>query len=170
MRIYCDIRRSFHCNKHNLSDIIDTFAKKDAILWPSCFWPRDYFDSELKLGAQGGHGSMEYTLTEYKPGCYLKFAFRKPHSIKGFHAFSLVKIKSEHWMLKHVTDMTTNLYQWLRWKLLIAPVHSALINDAFNQACAFAISQPIPACKWRWRVYFLRHFLGGTRLLFAKIR
>jgi hypothetical protein len=165
MIIKSRLRRFFISQQSGLNAIIDTFADDDSILWPVEVWPRDRFESKLALNACGGHGGTRYSVAEYVPGHFLKFEFTFPKSYHGFHSFRLTQVKNQQWLLEHNTFIKTNVWKWFLWVMLISPVHNALIQDAFDKAEKYASTNLLFLSKWPLRVYFIRHLLGGSRLV-----
>jgi len=165
MQIKSYIKRDFLSKKNDVTVLIDTLAENNSPLWPSQWWPRDTFDSHLKSYAIGGHGGTRYIVSHYEPGHYVELKFILPKSYQGYHAFRLNRLNNNRWRIEHTTDIKTTRYRWLYWKILINPVHLALINNAFDCAEAYATDRPVKKSRWPWCVYFIRYLLGGIRCL-----
>lgn len=151
------------------SFLLQGFADDSPILWPINLWPRDKFDSPLQVGAIGGHGATKYVVVSYDPKKELVFKFISPKGYIGMHGFTLETISiqgKQGVIITHVTKLLLKRYHLTMWYLAIKWVHEALIEDCFNNAELYLTGKIIKKTQWKWRVYFWRHILGGTRLIF----
>lgn len=158
--------REINCSIEKASLLIDTFAEPNALLWPSVIWPREPFDGPLQIGAIGSHGGTSYRVEVYQPGKILTFRFISPNGYQGTHGYELTSIvERRSVMVKHFTQLEITGKDLFWWKFAIRWVHDALIEDAFSKAEHHLTGQIKKPYPWLWRVYFLRHFLGGSRLI-----
>jgi hypothetical protein len=160
--------REIRCPIEQASLLIDTFSEPEAILWPSKLWPREPFNGPLQVGAIGSHGGTIYRVEAYQPGRQIRFRFISPKGYQGTHEYELQPTPDrESVIIKHVTKLELSGMNLLAWKLAICWVHDALIEDGFSEAEKHLTGQVGTPSAWLWRVYLLRHWLGGSRLIYA---
>jgi hypothetical protein len=115
-------------------------------------------DDGLEVGSSGGHGAIRYAVSESVPGQRIEFTFlpmREVGTFIGRHFYEVVAA-TDGVVLRHVLDVKTSLRTWMLWMLVIAPLHDALIEDAFDKAERnLGLENPRPA-KWSLRVRILR--------------
>jgi hypothetical protein len=76
-------------------------------------------------------------------------------TFRGRHYFEVLA-RREQSILRHTIDVDTDFATWTRWKLLIEPLHDALLEDAFDKAERKA-GMPAPhRSVWSLRVHLLR--------------
>ncbi len=148
-----------------LGSLIDEFFSQRSSLWPTRRWPRDACVGELQVGAEGGHGGTRYKVVAYEPGRMLIFRFIAPKGYIGFHGYKVSYKDAQTALLAHFTMLNFSIYHWLMWHLAIKWVHEALILDGLDQAESYVSGLSIKARRWKWRVYLLRHLVGGGRLI-----
>lgn len=170
MQIHNIHERILHCAAEKAKILIDSFANKDAPLWPTKQWPRDHFDSPLQLGTIGGHGGTKYFLKEYITGKYLHFEFTYPKNYMGNHTFTLTHLDPNTCLLQHSVTLKLKRLDTLWWYIVIEPVHNALIENAFDNAEKFLQLSQQPKQRWPLRVYFIRHYLGCLRLVIQSMK
>lgn len=137
---------------------IDNLSGENDILWPSDKWPPMELDSTLCVGAEGGHGVVRYSLTEYIPGRRVVFQFNGlgiTAGLDGRHFFEVVA-RRDHTVLRHVIDAECDLKNWLMWHLLIGPLHDALLEDGLDRAENHMIPGACKSSHWGPRVKLLR--------------
>lgn len=161
--------RKFKCSKQSIMILISKFASEESPLWAYKLWPRDKFDSEIRIGAVGGHGATRYIVEKYDAEKELIFRFIAPKKYIGFHGFRFIEEDGDV-VLTHFTSLSLKGYHWLMWHLAIRWVHDALIEDSFDSAELFLTGKVLRPNRWKWRVYFLRHCLGGSRLILEFLR
>lgn len=113
--------------------LIDTLASKGDQLWPSHKWPPMKFDSDLKVGAKGGHGPIRYFVQSYDPGKSIRFQFTRPKGFNGYHGFGVEESGADA-VFRHVLEMRTSGFALLSWPLIFCPLHNALIEDSLDKA------------------------------------
>lgn len=157
--------RSFFTNKEEVGGILDTLSGKEDRLWPWENWPPMLFDRELGPGAKGGHGGVRYEVEEYAPGRRTVFRFDGTGFTEGFdgrHYFEVVP-RNGHVILRHVIDAEGDFKVWLKWKLVIEPLHDALLEDAMDRAEKAVIGSVVKPARWGVRVRMLRNMLARKR-------
>mgnify|MGYP003391204969 FL=1 len=161
-------QRILRCSAEQASILIDSFADVNSPLWPHKYWPRERFDSLLGIGAIGSHGGTVYVVEQYEPGRVISFRFIKPKGYIGTHRFEIIKVDSSSSQLIHLFQCELQGFDYLFWNLVIQWVHDALIEDAFDSAEIHLFPTSVIPSKWPLRVYFFRHMLGLTRLIFGR--
>jgi hypothetical protein len=164
MKIHNIHERSMTCTSTVMSELLDGLSKPNDRLWPDDRWPAMKLDSSLRVGSSGGHGPVRYRVSEYVPG--LKVAFRFDDSgllagLDGRHWFEVIP-SGEQTVLRHVIEATCNFRTWLSWIAVVAPLHDALIEDAFDRAERAVNSSSRASSEWSVWVRFVR-FLISTR-------
>jgi hypothetical protein len=150
--------RRLNASPERAGDVINTLSTREDRLWPHEKWPPMKFDSDLRVGASGGHGPVRYHVSEYVPGRRIEFQFDRrglAGGLNGRHYFEVVS-RSDHVQLRHVVDAECDVKSWLNWHLVIGPMHDALLEDALDRAQTFLNQPPeCPAC-WSRSVRLLR--------------
>jgi hypothetical protein len=149
-----------------VGSLIDGLAGVNDRLWPHDRWPPMRFDRPLELGAVGGHGPVRYRVEAYTPGQRIVFRFDPTRGLtrgfKGVHFFE-VEDQGQYSVLKHVIDAECTLPAWLRWQILVRPLHDALLEDALDGAVqAVGGSVETPA-RWSSWVRLLRRLAARRR-------
>ena len=148
--------RELEVNHEQVGVLIDSLSSEDDRLWPNHWWPRMKFDRPLSIGAKGGHGPIRYFVEEYKPGQAIKFRFTNLKGFHGFHRYDVIKSTEQSVLLRHTIKMTLHGSAILAWRLIIRPLHDALLEDALAtaQASLGLVPQMRPWSPWvkliRW--------------------
>jgi hypothetical protein len=157
--------RRFQAKADALGGILDTLSGPDDRLWPWMNWPPMLFDTNLKAGAKGGHGVVRYAVEEYAPGQRVIFRFDGTGltaDLDGRHYFEVIS-RNKHVVLRHVIDADCGFKAWLKWKIVIEPLHDALLEDALDlaeRALNGCVAKP---AHWSPRVKILRNILARKR-------
>ena len=157
--------RSFKAKSDAVGSILDTLAGSEDRLWPRSAWPPMRFDSDLKPGARGGHGIVKYYCEEYTAGRRAIFRFDGTGitaGLDGRHYFEVIP-RSRHVVLRHVIDAECGLKAWLKWKLVIEPLHDALLEDALDRVELALHGKVARPARWSPRVKILRNILAKKR-------
>lgn len=157
--------RSFYTGEDRIGGILDTLSGEEDRLWPRENWPPMLFDGEMAPGARGGHGGVRYEVEEYVPGRRAVFRFDGTGFTEGFdgrHYFEVVP-RSGRIILRHVIDAEGDFRVWLKWKLLIEPLHDALLEDALDLAEKAVSGSVAKPARWSIRVRMLRNMLARKR-------
>jgi hypothetical protein len=144
---------------------IDGLSGRNDCLWPRNCWPAMEFDGPLAEGARGGHGAVRYSVSEYVPGRRVEFRFSGSGltaGLDGRHFFEIIP-RSGHVILRHVVDAECDLRSWLRWQVLIGPLHDALLEDALAGAEGVLVGAVPRIPRWSPWVRFLRWMLAKRR-------
>lgn len=67
--------------------LLDTLGSDTDELWPGEHWPPMRIDGPLRVGAEGRHGPVAYSVDEYVPSTRVCFRFREPVGFVGTHTF-----------------------------------------------------------------------------------
>lgn len=116
--------------------LLDSLAGPDDRLWPSEHWPPLRLNDGLCVGSSGGHGPVCYRVSAYDPGRRVAFSFLNSGiaaGMDGGHYFELVRDR-ELVLMRHVLEAQCSFRIWLRWALVIRPLHDALVEDALDRA------------------------------------
>jgi hypothetical protein len=136
MKIYNRHERKMRASSDDVGSVLDSLSGPADGLWPAETWPPMKLDALLREGSQGGHGPVRYRVVEYWPGRRVMFEFAADGltgGLDGRHFFEVVP-RRDHTILRHVVDAECGLDTWVKWRLLIEPMHDALIEDAFDKA------------------------------------
>jgi hypothetical protein len=159
MKVRNTHERLLDASVQELGRFIDGLAGGDDRLWPHDRWPPMRFDRPLGVGAEGGHGPVRYRVVEYVPGSRIAFGFDPEKGLtrgfQGEHYFELEERVGQT-LMRHVIRADCSPTAWLRWLLVVRPLHDALLEDALDQV-AEAVGSPVdkPA-KWSPWVRLLR--------------
>ena len=119
--------------KIEVSKLFKTLATECDLVWPFENWPAIRFRTGVKIGSEGGHGRIRYTITEFKEGELIRFQFSKPYGFMGTHELRIEKVEDEITEIIHQIKMKTTLRATLIWLTAIRWLHDALIEDAFDK-------------------------------------
>lgn len=134
--------------------VIDSLAGDDDRLWPRENWPAMRLDRPLAVGATGGHGPIHYHVSEYQPARRVRFAFRRPAGLVGYHEWEARAVPAGY-ELRH--RLVANTVGWTRlsWPLMWRWLHDALVEDALDKAAA-NLGCREPRSSWSMYVRMLR--------------
>lgn len=116
---------------------------------------------QLRAGATGGHGPIQYFVEDYIPGSYIQFRFTYPKGFDGYHRFDVVQ-KHDALILQHTLEINPKGFARISWPLIYRPLHDALIEDALATAQLNLQQQP-EIISWSPWVKFLRWVLSRGR-------
>ena len=165
MKIFNRHERRYDVQSESMGGVLDTLSGPNDRLWPRDTWPPMLFDTSLKPGAKGGHGLVKYYVEEYVPGRRVIFRFDGSgltEGLDGRHYFEIIP-RNHHSVLRHVVDAECDLRRWMKWQLLIGPLHDALLEDALDlaeQALEGKIKRP---ARWSPWVRFIRRIMVKKR-------
>ncbi len=165
MRIYNVHERNYDTDPGKVGALLDTLAGEDDRLWPGDKWPPMKFDVPMGIGAKGGHGAVKYLVIEYVPGKRAAFDFIDSGLLKGFdgrHLFEVVPRRGSV-LLRHIVDADCDLKGWLKWHILVGPLHDALLEDALDNAEGELSESTKRPSRWSLWVRFLRKMLARRR-------
>ena len=162
MKIYNRHERKIQAPVTDVGATLDTLAGPADQLWPGDNWPPMQFDTALREGARGGHGPVRYCVTEYMPGRRVVFQFDGnglTGGLDGRHFFEVVP-RRDCAVIRHVVDADCDLRMWAKWRILIEPLHDALIEDAFDRVEQGLHGGSVKRSRWSPWVRFLRKMRG----------
>lgn len=126
-------KRTINQSKEAVSQLLTTLATKDDAIWPKEYWPAMRFKDGLKVGSQGGHGIIRYSVEAYTEGEYVWFKFSKPIGFLGHHGFKVNEIAKDVTEIIHKIDMKIAGLDTLKWVFVIRWLHDALTEDALDK-------------------------------------
>ena len=102
-----------------VGEILATLGSADDRLWATDIWVTTpvMFDRPLAVGAEGGHGSIRYSVVEYEPGRRIVFEFSPDGGLSGTHGFELEALAPDRCRLRHFLEAETS-----RWMRPIMPI------------------------------------------------
>lgn len=134
MKILNNHTRIIDKPKRETECLINGLSSDHDILWPHETWSPMRMDRALSEGASGGHGPIQYEVTEFSPGEKVIFRFREPSIFHGHHGFELHETSNSTTEITHTILMDIPFYAMMYWWMIIRPMHDALIEDAFDKA------------------------------------
>ncbi len=118
-----------------LGEILDTLGGDHDRLWATDIWIAEpvVFDRPLGVGADGGHGSIRYSVQEYEPGRRIVFRFTPGGGLTGVHGFELEALGPDRTRLVHFLD--AGMSPWMRpIRPILIGWHDAMVETAFDRA------------------------------------
>jgi hypothetical protein len=168
MRVWNVHERTLPADAAAVGALLETLAGPDDRLWPGApqgRWPRMRLAGGLAVGARGGHGPIRYRVVEHVPGRRVRFAFEPERSTRGLvghHTFEIVG-RPEGTTLRHVIEAEARGTAGLRWRLLLEPLHDALLEDALDRAERHLTGQVKRPARWSLRARLLMSLLPAPR-------
>ncbi|HPL63925.1 MAG TPA: hypothetical protein PK587_09185 [Syntrophales bacterium] len=135
MKIFNRHDRIIPADQDTVGGVLDSLSGPEDALWAREVWPPMVLKPELKVGATGGHGPVKYRVSEYVPGRRAAFQFEKSGllaGVDGRHYFEVVPRRG-HVIIRHVLEGDCGLDTWLKWALVVRPLHNTVIEDAFDK-------------------------------------
>jgi hypothetical protein len=117
-----------------VGDILDTLGSPGDRVWAGDIWVAEpvVFDRRLGVGADGGHGSIRYSVVEYQPGRRIVFRFSPGGGLSGSHGFGLEPVGPDHTRITHFLD--AQLSPWMRPLVpILIGWHDAMVETAFDR-------------------------------------
>jgi hypothetical protein len=145
-------QRELRTTEARLGELLGEIGGPADPFWPRR-WPRLELDRPLGVGADGGHGRIRYTVTDYQPGRRVVFRFQTPTPFDGTHRFEVLPGSGpDTAVLRHVLEgRPLGVQGWLSWVLVIRWLHDACLEDLLERA-ARAVGDP-PARPARWSAW-----------------
>jgi hypothetical protein len=118
-----------------VGEILDSLGGAEDRLWARDIWVAEpvILDRPLRVGSRGGHGSIRYSVAEYRPGRRIVFEFSPGGGLSGRHGFVLEPDGPDRSRLTHVLEAQTS--PWMR---PIVPIlvgwHDAMVETALDRA------------------------------------
>ncbi len=135
-----------------LGELLDTLGSADDRLWATDIWVAEpvLFDRPLGVGADGGHGSIRYSVVEYEPGRRIVFEFSPDSGMSGTHGFEIEALGPDRGRLTHFLESETS-----RWMRPLVPIligwHDAMIETALDRAelgATGSLKRPTGIPRW----------------------
>jgi len=148
-----------------VGEILDTLGSADDRLWATDIWVAEpvAFDRPLRVGADGGHGSIRYSVLDYEPGRRIVFEFSPDGGLSGTHGFELEALGPDRCRLTHCLEAETS-----RWMRPIVPIligwHDAMVETALDRAEL----QATGSLKRRPRIPHWLRIVNGTEIAFGR--
>lgn len=164
MRIYNCHERKMKIAPEKAASSIDGIAGPDDIIWPAGRWAPMILDQGLTPGSQGGHAFIRYSVSEYIPGKRVVFNFNPRGALAGLdgrHYFEVIPRRQDV-VLRHVLEGECGFKDWLKLRLVIVPLHDALLEDGLDGA-ENALTGSNKSSPWSFWVKFLRKRLARKR-------
>lgn len=137
-------------------DLLATLGGSEDLVWPSDRWPPMILDRGLRVGSRGGHGPIRYEVERVEEGRLVHFRLCTPSPVAGSHT---VRIdgdgRSVRWT--HTLDLVD---PDAAARLVVLPLHDALIEDLFDQVGAAIEDRPLVRRTLGPRVRVLRRVLA----------
>ena len=148
-----------------VGEMLDTVGSADDRLWATDIWVAEpvVFDRPLGVGAEGGHGSIRYSVVEYEPGRRIVFEFSPGGGLSGTHRFELEALGPHRSRLTHVLEAETS-----RWMRPVVPVligwHDAMVETALDGAELGATG----SLERRTRIPLWLRIVNGTEIAIGR--
>jgi hypothetical protein len=158
MRILNVHERSYAVNPARLGEILSSLSSANDRLWPCGHWPPMRLDLPLGQGGRGGHGPVRYREESYEPGQRVVFAFETTGLTAGMlggHEFVILPTASGA-LLRHRLYASCGFGAWLKWALVVRPLHDALLEDALDKVELDLTSRIAHPARWSCWVKLLR--------------
>ncbi len=165
MRIHNAHERALAGSAEQVGALLDGLSGPQDRLWPKDQWPALRLDGPLRPGARGGHGPVRYAVAEHVPGRRVAFRFDDrglTAGLEGGHRFEVLE-ENGTVLLRHVIEARCGLAAWLKWILIVEPLHDALLEDALDRAERWVSGHVERPARWSIRVRLLRQLLGSRK-------
>ena len=162
MKIYNVHERLFKASEDQLGSILDSLSGPDDQVWPGDRWPPMRFDKSLSVGASGGHGPVRYSVKEYVPGRKVSFEFARKGLTAGMNGGHTIEIdpKDDGVIVRHVVWAECGFLMWMKWGILVGPLHDALLEDALDNVERRLFGRVEKPAKWSAWVRVLRSIVA----------
>jgi hypothetical protein len=165
MRILNVHERSYAVDASRLGEILSSLSSASDRLWPCGHWPPLQLDSPLGQGGRGGHGPVRYREESYEPGRRAAFVFEPAGlgaGMLGGHEFEIVPTAAGA-LLRHRLYASCGFGAWLKWALVVRPLHDALLEDALDKVELDLTGRIAHPARWNFLVKLLRRALAATQ-------
>jgi hypothetical protein len=121
-----------------------TLATDHDSVWPNDRWPAMRLNKGLAVGSSGGHGFVRYSVESVNPNTVV-FRFHPSVGLDGTHRFTVTAGTGApaSTVLSHIIDAEPRGLMRLVWPLVVAPLHNALVEDAFDSIAAALRNQAV---------------------------
>ncbi|MEN6465760.1 MAG: SRPBCC family protein [Syntrophaceae bacterium] len=165
MKVYNRHDRRINTTETIAGSILNSLSGSEDRLWPHENWPPMQLDAPLGEGARGGHGPVRYRVEQFIPGRKAVFRFEPEGLIAGFEGVHYFEVSpgSGCVVMTHVIDARCSFGVWARWRLLIEPIHDAVIEDAFDKVENGIAGRKEKSSPWSPWVKVLREMRARKR-------
>ena len=125
--------RTIPATLQTVGAMLDTLSGSADSVWPGEHWPPMRFDRPLGVGADGGHGDVLYTVTEYVPGRKVVFRFADGSGFVGTHRLELAEAAAGGTLVRYLIDARTGGPMRLLWPTVVRWMHDAVVEDLFDK-------------------------------------
>lgn len=122
--------RTIEAPADRVGELFDRLGGPDDRIWPRAWTPMR-LDRPLRVGADGGHGSVRYGVIEHDPGRRVCFLFRPETGIDGFHEFSVEPLGEERCRVRHIL-LGRPMGAMKIIGLAVVTLHDALLEDLLD--------------------------------------
>ncbi len=143
--------RTIDAPAERVGRLLDLIGGPTDELWPGGTWTPLRLDRPVQVGADGGHGSIRYAVTEYEPGRRVRFAFRPGTGIDGWHEFAVDPLGPDRCRVRHVLVGRSQGTMRILVPLVVVHLHDALLEDLLDSAersATGAVRQPAVWSPW----------------------
>jgi len=165
MRVGNEHERRLNVLPSEVGRLLDTLGSPNDRLWPHRTWPPLRLDKPLAVGSVGGHGPIRYRCVAYEPGRRVEFEFISKGLSKGLqgrHAYWVEQEADGSALLRHTLHAKMDFMAYLRWLLIVRPLHDALVEDSLDKAQLHLRGKVARDRRWSARVRLLRRALGAS--------
>jgi hypothetical protein len=82
--------------------------------------------------------------------------------VDGRHYFEVIS-RRRYVVIRHVLDGDCNFSAWLKWRLLVEPLHDTVIEDAFDKVESKFSGATVKRSQWGLWVRLLRSMRARQR-------
>jgi hypothetical protein len=142
---------------HAVAALFRTLASDHDLIIPAHKWPAVKLDDGLRVGSNGGHGPIGYSVVAFEEDRYIQFKFSKPIGFHGTHAFEIMPVDAQNSLVRHTIQMRTSGLAVLTWAFVIRWLHDAYLEDTLDQIENHFTGRK-KRTEWNWWVRLLRRF------------
>ena len=154
-------KREINQPKSEVARLFSTLSSENDLMLATDKWPPMKLDKGLQVGSKGGHGPINYFVTDYQKDNSITFQFDMS-GFNGFHKFEILEIEQDKTQLKHTIAMATGGPATIKWALAIRWLHDAYIEDAFDKVENY-FTKDKKRSEWSWWVKTLRKIMNRKR-------
>ncbi|WP_207781917.1 DUF2867 domain-containing protein [Phytoactinopolyspora limicola] len=140
--------RTIAAPAHRVGALLDQMASDDDRLWPSPAWLPMRFDRPLQVGADGGHGDVRYTVSDYEPGRRIEFTFQPGAGLDGRHELVVESLDEDRCVLRHILTAQPRGLMRILTPIMLLPLHNALLEDLLDNAEIAATGRLTRPARW----------------------
>lgn len=153
-----------------LAPLLEGLSGPHDQLWPSARWPAMVLDRPLGVGARGGHDPVRYVVCGHARGQWVRFRFRAPRGLLGWHEFTVHPTDDGGSVLRHTLTARLTGSARLSWPLFFRWLHDALLEDAMDNAERVVVGAVATPARWNAYVRLLRRTFTLAERIPARTR